>query len=84
MPQQALSYRDSIRWGLLLAAVAVTGYRLHRTVRDFREWRSSIGSVSPSLVDAYRTIFLVDVIGIAVLLAIGAALFYLLRRKEKL
>jgi hypothetical protein len=79
MALQPTSYRDSIRWGLLLAAIAVTGYRLPRAVRDFREWRSGIGGLSPSLVDAYRTIFLVDVVGIAVVLVIGIGLFYFLR-----
>ena len=36
------SVRDGVRWGLLLAAVAVTGYRLPRVVRSFQEWRAAL------------------------------------------
>jgi hypothetical protein len=84
MSQQPTSYRDSIRWGLLLAAVGVTGFRLPRMVHDFRQWRSDLGmGSSSSVVDAYRAVFLVDVIGIAVVLAIGIGLFYFLRAPKK-
>lgn len=83
MSQQPASYRDSVRWGLLLAAVGVTGFRLPRMVHDFREWRSALGMESSSLVDAYRSIFLVDVIGIAVVLAIAIGLFYFLRSPKE-
>jgi hypothetical protein len=80
MSQQPASYRDSVRWGLLLAAVGVTGFRLPRMLHDFREWRAALGvESSSSVVDAYRSIFLVDVIGIAVVLVIGIGLFCFLR-----
>jgi hypothetical protein len=82
MLQQSASYRDSIRWGLLLAAVGVTGFRLPRAVHDFQEWRRALSMESSPAVEAYRAIFLVDVIGVAVVLATGIGLFYFLRVKK--
>jgi hypothetical protein len=72
------STRDGVRWGLLLAAVAVSGYRLPRVLRNFQEWRASL-PVDRSAADLYRTTFLVEAIGIAVVLAVGVGVFYLLR-----
>jgi hypothetical protein len=82
MRERPTSYRDSVRWGLLLAAVGVTGFRLPRAVNDFRQWRSAFLTESSSVVEAYRTFFLVDVVGIAVVLAMGIGLFYLLRARK--
>jgi hypothetical protein len=76
------SYRDAIRWGLLIAAVGVTGYRLPRVFRDFREWRRA-SPVDPSAAGFYRAEFLVSIIGMAVVLCVGLGAFYLLRSPAK-
>jgi hypothetical protein len=72
------SKREGVRWGLLLAAVAVSGYRLPRVFRNFQEWRGAL-PVDPSAAELYRTTFLVEAIGIAVVLVVGLGVFYLLR-----
>jgi hypothetical protein len=74
------STRDGVRWGLLLAAVAVSGYRLPRVLRNFQEWRATL-AVDRSAADLYRTTFLVEAIGIAVVLLVGVGVFYLLRAR---
>jgi len=76
------SYRDAIRWGLLIASVAVTGFRLPKAVRDLHAWRSAM-LIDPSAADLYRTGFLVDAIGVAVVLCLGLGAFYLLRSPAK-
>ena len=70
--------RDGVRWGLLLASVAVSGYRLPRVFRNFQEWRAAL-PVDPSAADLYRTNCMVEAVGIVIVLAVGFALFYLLR-----
>ena len=72
------STRDAVRWGLLIAAVAVSGYRLPATFRNFQQWRA-VMSIDPSASDFYRTNFSVNAVGIAVILIVGVAAFYLLR-----
>ena len=72
------STRDAVRWGLLLAAVAVSGYRLPGTFRNFQEWRASL-LVDPSAADLDKTNFMVNAVGIAVILIVAGAAFYLLR-----
>jgi len=72
------STRDAVRWGLLLAAVAVSGYRLPGAFRNFQEWRASF-MVDPSAADVYKTNFMVNAVGIAVILIVAGAAFYLLR-----
>jgi hypothetical protein len=72
------SNRDAIRWGLLVAAVAVTGFRLPKTVHDFGQWRSAL-RIDPSAADLYRMEWIVDVVGIAVILCVGLGVFFLLR-----
>jgi hypothetical protein len=72
------SIRDGVRWGLLLAAVAVSGYRLPRVARNLQAWRATL-PVDPTAADLYRTGFLVEAIGIAIILAVGVGLFYILR-----
>ena len=74
------SVRDGVHWGLLLAAVAVAGYRLPRVFRNFQEWRAAL-PIDPSAAELYRTTFLVEGIGIAVVLIIGVGVFYFLRRR---
>ena len=72
------STRDAVRWGLLLAAVAVSGYRLPGTFRNFQQWRASL-LVDPSAADLYKTNFMVNAVGIAVILIVAGAAFYFLR-----
>jgi hypothetical protein len=72
------SKRDAIRWGLLLAAIAVTGFRLPRTYGAFREWHAFRFS-DPSAAELYRLDFTVNVLGIVIILALAFAAFYLLR-----
>jgi hypothetical protein len=76
------SYRDAFRWGLLLAAVAVSGWRSVDAFRQFRNWRL-IAQTDPSAADLYRLNFEVDVTGIVVVMAIGLGAFYLLRRLSR-
>jgi hypothetical protein len=76
------SQRDALRWGLLLAAVAVSGYRLIDAFRQFRNWRSTM-RIDPSAADLYRLNFEVDATGIGVVMAIGLVAFYLLRPSSK-
>ncbi len=71
------STRDAVRWGLLLAAVAVSGYRLPGTFRNFQQWRVAL-PVDPSAAELYRTAFTVNAVGIAVILVVAVAAFYLL------
>jgi hypothetical protein len=72
------STRDAVRWGLLLAAVAVSGYRLPGTFRNFQQWRASL-LVDPSAADLNKTNFMVNAVGIAVILIVAGAAFYFLR-----
>ena len=72
------STRDAVRWGLLLAAVAVSGYRLPRVFRNLQEWRAAL-AVDPSAADLYRTTFMVEAVGVAVVVGVGVGVFYLLR-----
>ena len=72
------STRDAVRWGLLLAAVAVSGYRLPATFRNFQQWRAAM-AVDPSAADFYKTNFTVNAVAIAVILIVGVTAFYLLR-----
>jgi hypothetical protein len=76
------SYRDAFRWGLLLAAVAVSGWRSLDAFREFRNWRSAMLD-DPSAADLYRLNFEVDAVGIVVVMAIGVGAFYLLRPSPK-
>ena len=73
-----VSIRDGVRWGLLLAAVAVTGYRLPRVARNLQAWRAALPA-DPTAADLYRTSFMIEAIGIAIVLAVGVGLFYILR-----
>jgi hypothetical protein len=72
------SIRDAVRWGLLLASVAVSGYRLPRVARNFQAWRAAL-PVDPSAADLYRINFMVEAVGIAIVLAVGVGVFYVLR-----
>jgi hypothetical protein len=72
------STRDAVRWGLLLAAVAVSGYRLPATFRNFQQWRAAL-PVDSSAADLYKVNFTVNAAGIAVILIVAMTAFYLLR-----
>jgi hypothetical protein len=72
------STRDAVRWGLLLAAVAVSGYRLPATLRNFQQWRAAL-PVDSSAADLYKVNFTVNAVGIAVILIVAMTAFYLLR-----
>ncbi len=72
------STRDAVRWGLLLAAVAVSGYRLPATFRNFQQWRAAL-QVDHLAADLYKTIFTVNAVGIVIILAVAVGVFYLLR-----
>lgn len=72
------STRDAVRWGLMLAAVAVSGYRLPGTFRSFQQWRGAL-PIDPSAAELYRTNFTVNAVGIAIILAVAITGFYFLR-----
>jgi hypothetical protein len=72
------STRDAVRWGLLLAAVAVSGYRLPGTFRNFQQWRAAL-PIDPSAADLYKTAFTVNAVGIAIIFLVATGIFYFLR-----
>ena len=72
------SVRDAIRWGLLLAAVGVSGFRLPSTYGAFRDWHAARFS-DPSAAELYRLNFTANAVGIAIVLAVAIGVFYLLR-----
>ena len=75
------STRDAVRWGLLLAAVAVSGYRLPGTFRNFQQWRAAL-PVDPSAADLYKAAFAVNAVGIAVIFLVAAGAFYFMRPRS--
>ena len=72
------SNRDAIRWGLLLAAMAVTGFRLPRTYGAFRDWHA-VRFTDPSAAELYRLNFTANAVGIVIILVVAFGVFYLLR-----
>jgi hypothetical protein len=72
------STRDGMRWGLLLAAVAVSGYRLPGTFRNLQEWRAT-AAVDPLTAAQYKTFFTVNAVSILVIWGLAAVAFYFLR-----
>jgi hypothetical protein len=72
------STRDAIRWGLLLAAVAVSGFRLPRTYGAFRDWRE-VRLSNPPAAELYRLTFTANAVAIAIILLVALGMFYLLR-----
>lgn len=72
------SVRDAIRWGLLLAAVTVSGFRLPQTYGAFRDWRE-VRFSDPSAAELYRLNLTANVVGIAIILAVALGVFYFLR-----
>jgi hypothetical protein len=74
------STRDAVRWGLLLAAVAVSGYRLPATFRNFQQWLAAM-PVDPSAADLYKTNFTVNAVGIVIIVVVAVGVSYLLRAR---
>ncbi len=72
------SNRDAIRWGLLLAAMAVTGFRLPRTYGAFRDWQA-VRLSDPSAAELYRLNFTANAVGMVIILVLAFAVFYVLR-----
>jgi len=72
------STRDAIRWGLLLAAVAVSGFRLPRTYGAFRDWHA-VHLANPPAAELYRLTFTANAVAIAIILLVASGVFYLLR-----
>jgi hypothetical protein len=72
------STRDAIRWGLLLSAIAVAGFRLPSTYGAFQDWRA-VRFSDPSAAELYRLNFTANVVGIMIVLVVAAAVFYFLR-----
>jgi len=77
------SIRNAIRWGLLLAATATIGFRLPRLVHYFQDWRAALRLGDSSGAEGWRTFLLVDSIGLLIVLAIGLAVFFVLRPRGK-
>lgn len=72
------SIRGAIRWGLLLAAVAVSGFRLPQTYGAFRDWHA-VRFSDPSAAEMHRLNFTANAVGIAIVLAVALGVFYALR-----
>jgi heme/copper-type cytochrome/quinol oxidase subunit 2 len=81
MPETAQgSTRDAVRWVLLLAAVAVSGYRLPATFRGFQQWREALPA-DPSAADLYKANFTANAVGIVIILGVVLCVFYFLRAR---
>src|SRR5438132_11147710 len=76
------SARDAIRWGLLLSAVAVAGFRLPRTCGAFRDWHE-VRLSDPSAAELDRLTFAANAVAIAIILVVAMGVFYLLRSEER-
>ena len=72
------SIRDAIRWGLLLSAVGVAGFRLPSTYGAFRDWQAARFS-DPSAAEMHRLTLTANVVGMAIILAVALGVFYFLR-----
>jgi len=72
------SIRDAVRWGLLLSAVAVAGFRLPSTYGVFEEWHAARIS-DPSAAEMYRRTLTANIVGMAIVLAVAIGVFYSLR-----
>jgi hypothetical protein len=79
----AVSVRNAMRWGLLLAAVGTAGFRLPRLVNEFKAWREAPGLEHSSDVEGWHRVLMVDLTGVLVVLVIGIGVFFLLRPKAK-
>jgi H+/Cl- antiporter ClcA len=80
---EAGSVRNAIRWGLLLAAIGTTGFRIPRLFGEFRQWRDALRLGDGLSAENWQTILKVDVLASLVVLALGFVAFYLLRPRHK-
>lgn len=87
MPEErsadAGSTKNAIRWGLLLAAVGTVGFRLPRLVGEFRQWRAALGAGDEVGGESWHTVLKVDLLASLLVLAVGVAVFYLLKPRTK-
>ena len=67
----------------MLAAVGTAGFRTPRLVKEFMAWRGAPGLGPSSDVVGWRTVLLVDLLGVLLVLAIGIGVFLVLRPKAK-
>ena len=77
------SIRNAIRWGLLLAATATVGFRLPRMAHYFRNWREALRLGDSSGAEGWRIFWYVEAIGLFIVMAIGLAVFLVLRPRGK-
>jgi hypothetical protein len=77
------SIRNAIRWGLLLAATATSGFRLPRLAHYFRNWREALRLGDSSGAEGWRTFSYVEAIGLLIVMVIGLAVFFVLRPRGK-
>jgi uncharacterized membrane protein YedE/YeeE len=77
------SFRNAIRWGLLLAAIGTTGFRVPRLIGEFHAWRKALEMGDSSGAEGWRTHLLVDGIAAGVVLVIGIGVFWALRLGTK-
>jgi hypothetical protein len=77
------SIRNAMRWGLLLAATATIGFRLPRLAHYFRNWREALRLGDSSGAEGWRTFLYVEAIGLLIVMAIGLAVFFVLRPRGK-
>jgi len=77
------SIRNAMRWGLLLAATATIGFRLPRLAHYFRNWREALLLGDSSGAEGWRTFLYVEAIGLLIVMAIGLAVFFVLRPRGK-
>jgi len=75
------SARDAIRWGLLLSALAVVGFRLPRTYSAFRDWHE-VRLSDPSAAGLDRLTFTANAVAMAIILVVALGVFYLLRPRR--
>jgi H+/Cl- antiporter ClcA len=77
------SVRNAIRWGLFLAAVGTIGFRLPRLFGELRQWREALRSDDAISAENWHTILKVDALASLIVLALGLAVFYFLRPRNK-
>jgi len=77
------SVRNAIRWGLFLAAVGTIGFRLPRLFGELRQWREALRTEDALGAENWHTILKVDALASLIVLALGVAVFYFLRPRNK-
>jgi hypothetical protein len=54
-----------------------------RLASEFKAWREALGLGDSSSVQGWHTVLMVDLIGVLLVLAMGIAVFFVLRPKAK-